>query len=41
MLATSIGTTPPDVPANRLGPDAWRCNRQLVAGIQNVGPPRR
>jgi hypothetical protein len=40
MLAAAVGTTPPDLPPNVLGPDAWRCNRQLVAatgkGIRSV-----
>jgi hypothetical protein len=30
-----VGTLPPDLPPNRLGSSAWRCNQQLVAGIQN------
>ena len=33
MLAAAIGTSPPDVPANVLGPSAWRCNRSLVRGM--------
>lgn len=34
MLAATVGTTPPDLPGNLLGPDAWRCNRHLVRGVQ-------
>src|SRR5262249_26977809 len=34
MLAASVGTTPPDLPGNLLGATAWRCNQQLVTGIQ-------
>jgi hypothetical protein len=35
MLTAAIGTAPPDLPANRLGSSAWRCNHQLVTGITN------
>jgi hypothetical protein len=35
MLGAAVGTVPPDLPPNRLGSSAWRCNQQLVTGIQN------
>lgn len=34
MLATAVGTAPPDLPANVLGPAAWRCNRAVVRGME-------
>ncbi len=34
MLVAAVGTAPPDLPANVLGPVAWRCNRQLVGAVE-------